>query len=236
MFVDPDGRSVVPGKGWEGSRYQQVYEDLRRKSSTYKKFIKNYESPNGRDYVLNNTVGRGNSSTALAGTSVDFERYGGEESFAKRALQSGKGSFDPHIQSNFFSTKETQVIDGKQYMLNDLGRALTLIHEGGHAALMSGGSFNMIMNQEVQHNEMAMNLVGSIRSALKEYNSELTDQQLDLLSMTGLINEKGSEAGNSLIIKYAKDYWKETIGKDGLESAFNRITQERNQLIYDEKK
>ena len=239
MFVDPDGRDVKPGENWKGSDYEKVYNKLRKNSKAYSNLLKPYEGKGARDYTLNN---KGELGIRTAYTSPDFNKHDtNEEAFVRNYVSKEPNSeWRLHMQSTFVRNAEMKEIGGVMKNMNNIGRAWNLIHEGVHANIMSKASIDVLTNAVLQHDIMATGYVETIKTALKEFEPNLTGRQLDLLSVMGLTTND-NPIQNKLIAGFANKYMDMNIKADEngnydseqLREAHNKMVNEKNEIIYD---
>jgi RHS repeat-associated protein len=236
IFIDPNGKEIKPGTNWEGSKWQSVFNNLEKSSKVFRKIIKPFTGK-AIDYKLNNS---GFKEDAFATTRISRidkpEATADQFSIDKKKLEKGE------VTSWFFPEKETRtMLDGSTRELNDMGRALNLIHEGVHAnkALQKNlGSRYDPNNEKKEHSEMSS---GSgreqIKEALSEYNEatgkKLSDKQIDQVSYLGLLN---TDEGEAFVTQYAKDTWKVEVTKDNMDEYKYKVQNELFKLISDEKK
>lgn len=178
---------------------------------------------------------------------------GGEVAFARTTLArvdkpvGTNGTFGDNDKlkegawkSTFQPMKEVNTVDGKQYEINDLGRALMMIHEGIHANKLQNGTLNSASeptNESKQHSEMASSGRQTIIDALTEYNTatggRLSKDQINQVSYLGLL---GTDEGKAFVTDYAKTNWGVTVTADNLNDMSIKVQGEIIKLISNEKK
>ncbi|WP_044397879.1 hypothetical protein [Lacinutrix sp. Hel_I_90] len=226
---------IESGEGWKNSSWEKVYKVLRQKSKTYLEFITPYEHDEKYSYIFKSTNGRGHSLSATASTQVNLSKYKNApthkllfDDLFNYFKSNNKATVKLHIISDFFDNERNK-------KLNDLGRAINLIHEGVHASLhYNQEDFLTIVGLDKQHYVMQVDFFDDIQKMLKEYDSKLNDKDLFTLSMVGLTAEKAG--GNKLIVNYAKKVHNATVSKTDkkeLEDYFNRFLSRYKALTED---
>ncbi len=216
---------VEKGNGWKNSTWEKVYKILRKRSATYLELITPYDKDKKYSYTLQSTNGRGHSENATASTTVNLSKYEYAanhtalfETLFKHFMKNEGMKAKLHIISDFFDNKRNR-------KLNDLGRAINLIHEAVHANLhydFGLDDFQTIVSLDKQHHEMQKHHIQKIRKALREYDSRLTENDVFILSMAGLTGYKAG--GNVLIAEYSNKILGEKISvtdEEKLEKAFD---------------
>jgi hypothetical protein len=170
------------------SLYGRVYDNLMKNSTTFKNTIESYlkQKIKGANFftltITNEDVA--GSAMKLGSTNKEImheDLYGNILGGVAKIIMYRL----PELQKG-----ENNTI----FRLNDLGRALSLVHEGIHANLFLKSNRMMTENQELEHNEMAKKERNTIKIVLKNFRdySEDTqimgifDEQIDLISWYGL--------------------------------------------------
>lgn len=224
---------IAPGDGWEGSAWQATYDTLLQRSKTYRKLLADYIKVPNKSLTLQHTRGRGRSEHATASTYIDFEQLGDPSLEAtldrlERYMRKGDKKVRIHLVSDYYD-------NAKNATMNELGRALTLIHEGVHIKLhYNQTDFFMISSVHNQHGYMSTYELQTIQRALKEYDRKLSKTDLLVLSMTGLTHKQSN--GDALLIRFAGEVLKETVSaKDDkkLQEVMLRFLEMQKALIYE---
>jgi ribonucleotide reductase beta subunit family protein with ferritin-like domain len=102
------------------------------------------------------------------------------------------------------------------FILNDLGRVLSLAHEAIHANLFLTESYDMVADEEIEHNEIAKNKLQILVDILTKYLNDqseivLTDmaQKIDLLKWYGVLR---TLEGIKFIANYSLSTYLQTQG------------------------
>lgn len=214
--------TINPGDGWVNSAAEQVYNDLRKDSPTFDNMMKRFENQTDGKLSFHYT---NNYDFKLAVLGI---LLGGPVNpndpvikpileAAKKAL--GSTFISPYVQNNTTVFKadahvniNSNVLDlnGNPITLNNIGLALSIIHESIHAEyiLDTPKSNSFMQSQDHQHDDMAHNHRQEIEDALREYltaqNITLQTTPIDeveLLSWIGLLQ---THEGMDYIINYAQ--------------------------------
>lgn len=202
--------SIETGKGWKRSPWERVYKLLRDRSKTYRNLVTPYENNKKVTYTFQSTSGREISTEehdhtikAVASTYINLAKYrkfDDHHTFIDRLAYeyrvNSKFHLKLHITSDFFDNERNS-------KLNDLGRALAIIHEGVHADIHYDMPYpHVIADLNGQHEYMARNYMTDLKKALKEFDSRLTEKEIFTLSISGLTAKKAN--GDALIIEFAR--------------------------------
>jgi RHS repeat-associated protein len=222
LFVDRDGDDVYFGIGWQGSSYQAVYDNLIKNSASFRSLITTFEAGKAINLSLNyassefvhpasgfvfNPIGEG----VIGNTQIDklrFQENGSEEPYSK--VYNAYSFFIPEPDKD----------------LNDLGRALTLLHEVTHA-----WTYNNASKQDFEidgHNnqrgegvlaQYLFKIQDGIREYAKENNITLEKWDVIALSISGVHNT--NEAAD-YAIEFAKDVYGVTLTRDSPGTEINK--------------
>lgn len=206
FYPNTENIIIESGPGWKGSEWEKVYKVLRKKSKTYNTLILPYAEDKTFSYVLQSTNDRGNSKNATSSTTIDlsmYKRYSSKQEMYEFLEKYMPDGFKPkfHIKSDFFDNEKNKT-------LNNLGRAINLIHEAAHVHQHYGqDDFSVSIHK--QHYKIQTDYIHKIQKALKEYDSSLRENEIFILSMAGLTEKDAG--GAKLIIEYAAKILNQTI-------------------------
>ncbi|MGB5931218.1 MAG: hypothetical protein WBH03_23760, partial [Cyclobacteriaceae bacterium] len=175
------------------------------KTATY-----TFQSTDGSDIL---TKGHDHTKKAVASTYINLTKYKNYDDHlafmdglarAYKIYKEKDFGFKLHITTDFFDNE-------RNAKLNDLGRAVIIIHEGIHAAIHDHQPYPHIMsNLHGQHRVMGEHYLIDLEKSLKEFDSRLSDKQLYTLSISGLTHVRAG--GNALIIEFARKVLDLNIG------------------------
>ena len=221
MFVDPDGRTIVPSDAFTASRYGAVYNNLYDNSKIYRKMTKVFTDKETRDkfnYVLDYQnyidINERRVGQALGKT----RNIGGLEFDEKDNPIGGE------LTTFFIPLNETRTFGDVSKQLNDVGRALVVLHEAIHADIDAREMRSLGLNAN-HHDGYTEVMYYGVVDALKQFNSankfRLTDEQIGLIAWNGL---QGSPLFN------------ETFGLDpnsaDYQTKLNGINDQFDSVIY----
>ncbi|MFT3910236.1 MAG: DUF6443 domain-containing protein [Ferruginibacter sp.] len=138
LFIDPDGKDVIIGVGFKGSAFESVYKSLALSNKTFQALLSKFEGTKDRNVTLSyvndaetvlSTDGKINVYTQNG--RVPDKKAIGITAYDLRNLGWGGGPDDPmFVKYDAYST----FLPGKENKkMTDLGRAVVLLHELGHA-------------------------------------------------------------------------------------------------------
>jgi len=180
-------KEIVKGDNWKGSAYEKVFNNLASTSSTYTGIISDFKGDNAKynlkmNYaVAPNQVGPGNTTTK--------DLYGPNPASNPSLVEGGT------VSSNFNPNTDTKLDKAqKTITMNDLGRALTIVHESVHAQLMIDMGYNANFGT-THHDTMSEDSTRSeIVTSLKEFTAankfSITNFNLELISWYGLLLDR----------------------------------------------
>ncbi|MEK7226825.1 MAG: hypothetical protein AAB221_14230 [Bacteroidota bacterium] len=121
--------------------------------------------------------------------------------------------------------------------MNDIGRALVVIHEGVHANESTKGTVGDAYDNEKQHSGIVSSERATIVAALTEYNDatgkRLDAGQIELLSYGALLN---TDEGKAFVIKYAQDNLGVTVTDENKDKVYKdnvgKVTNAIQMLMY----
>jgi hypothetical protein len=174
------------GENWSGSQYEKVYNNLTQTSAGYQTLVKDFRGPDASapyNLELNYAKKPGQQGSGLTTTS---DLYGSQPDTDSPPMPEGtvKTYFSPDFDTRTGANSEL-------LKMNDLGRALNIIHEGLHANLFIEKGIEYFVKPVATHLLMATDEYrNKIVTALKEFVTankfEVTDLELEIISWQGL--------------------------------------------------
>lgn len=215
--------TINPGDGWVNSAAEQVYEDLRRDSPTFDNMMKDFENQTDGNlsfHYTNNYTFKLQVLSILLGGSVNTN-----DPILKPILEASKTALgstfiSPYVFSATTVNKadahiniNSNVLDlnGNPITLNNIGLALSIIHEAIHAAyiLDTPKPKPFMESQDHQHDDMAANHRQTIETALREYltaqNISLQTTPIDEVEMLSWVGLLQTHEGMDYIMNYAQN-------------------------------
>lgn len=181
LYVDPDGREIVRSTAFLNSSYNTVFVKMTA-NSVFKKFTNIFSAP-ATTANFNYNLGYQKESTvkdcptckdALAQTFQTpahiFEDYKGNVIAAD-------------VPTSFYWAPMTKTFGESQKNLTEMGQALNMLHEAGHANLIATG-------ERADEKGLAATLHNDTVQGLNEYNTQnnlgYSKENIELISWYGL--------------------------------------------------
>ena len=181
MFIDPDGRDIVPSKDFLASRYGSVYKNLRKSNSMYNSILSKYNNTKDSNYYLflgekNVSVGA-NATTFRTASNRQISTLGGK--VIKELIKGYE--VETHYSKKMMNDSDSE--------RTEISLARTLLHEGVHAKL----ALNPKIDDDDEHNKYS-EYQKNVFSALVEYNTDnklgYSSEDLEAISWGGATDSK----------------------------------------------
>jgi hypothetical protein len=227
FFIDPDGRDVKPSEAFMASKYGIVYSNMTKNKNSTLNRINDVFTSNERkkqyhyilDYIDYLDPSKNKNSKPTLGYAIGKTRNIPGLDFMELDGSPTGGS----ITTFFIPTNETTK-DGS--VLNDVGRAITIIHEAVHANIMSTSTQSMGLNSD-HHNDYTDVMQTTVLASLKEFNKSnklgMTAEQMETASWAGL---QGSQLFND---RFGISDLKSDVDK---EKRFKEVQSQINSTIF----
>ena len=185
LFIDPDGKDLKPSNKFKQSSYNSVYEKLKTSNSVYKKRVVDvYDNNKSFNYSLDIKKRGPQGHETSWGTT--------EQVVNSKKFSSREGIVGISTETSVYTFADTRMVDvdGKSEIkgMNEIGRALNLLHEGMHAYLTAIGG---------EENATERNVASwrsEIAEGLQEYNKKnglgLSESQVEDLTYLGVKGTK----------------------------------------------
>jgi RHS repeat-associated protein len=165
MFVDVDGRDIIPSKQFLASVYGKVFSDLRKNNGKFNDALKKYEN----NSKFNLRIGS-STKKVLAANAWAISQHSSSTPYPN------PGSLDE--QAYFFNNK---IVPGYPKLeMTKLGIVALIVHEAVHQKMA------LTIDEGGNHKDFPINDVIDI---LKEYSADnnlnLTDEQIKALAIEG---------------------------------------------------
>ncbi|MBN9299841.1 MAG: hypothetical protein J0I41_22755, partial [Filimonas sp.] len=236
LFVDKDGKDITPTTSFKSSSYYSMYQKLSTSNSVYKSYLAPFANNKQMNYNLDAGNVKRAGDNALATTQPkdwnnDIKKNGlGMVTAINTTTTTWQLNEKADITTNGIT--ETRGI-------NDAGRALVLLHEGGHAFLQSigGDGFHTDMTNPIAGGEHSMMASGGYQEDILKGLTELrdaggismNDKDLTNLSFYGLqgTDSFDKQFGIKVTDRKSQEY------SDAVKNVYNTVL---NPLIYTEQK
>jgi hypothetical protein len=185
-------RKIVGGSGWTGSRYEKVYNNLSRSSTTYGQVLEGYVGTNSKfnlkmSYSEQQQAGPGLTNAENLYLIDPNQRPSGDNvSQAPIANRTTTTNFNPS-----WDTK-TEEGTNAALTLNDLGRALIIAHESIHAEISLEGLEAATSDQHAPmtypENPFHKQLTDVLTQFVSKNGFSVSAEQIELISYWGNLN------------------------------------------------
>ncbi len=180
IYIDPDGRDIVPSKAFLNSRYGGVYGKLMKGNSQYQSYLSKYANSKDYNFYLyfnDNKVYPGTFATTYTKTYITNTKQGN-----KILGQAVTGAKTDSYYAEYVFKQEG-------YNISEIAIAGTLIHEAIHGKIVS-----ISIKGENDSHDTFNKYHNDFLKALTEYNTDnnlgYSDQQLLDLSWQGTEKSK----------------------------------------------
>jgi RHS repeat-associated protein len=219
-YVDPDGNEVKPTNEFIASKYNAIYKNLIANSSLYNEMLKPYAGK-GIDLVLDYKNYLDPGERTVGSQLAKTRNLPGIQYNVRTGLPNGGG------QSTFFIPQNESIMVGEVTKnMNDLGRALILIHESIHNHIYAVEVYSLGVTVD-QDQDYAADIQANVVEGLKEFNKAnklgLKDEDLELLAWFGT---GGSQDFNK---NFGFD---SNASAEEKQKKFDELKEKFNSLIY----